>query len=117
MTRVNPDHFVLDKGGASVLGHLFHVKSNVLRTIDSREQPWSHTGVVVVRGRADQSDFVAALNILGEIQENSEVRVSASDQNKMPSHKSPVQNYCFLPSHSWEGKRSFSVLKIRFFRV
>jgi hypothetical protein len=107
LTSVDLDYFVLEETRPSILGHLLHVKPNILRTIDSRKQAWSHARVVVVRGGADESDFVAALNILGEIQENSEVRVPASDQNKMLTHKSPAQYSRFVPSHSYKQKNLF----------
>jgi len=70
LNRADLDHFVLDEGGSTVLGHLLYMETDILGTINSGEQPWSHAGIVVIGRRADESDPVAALNVVGKVRKN-----------------------------------------------
>ncbi len=79
LTRVDPDDPVLEEPGAAVLSHFLYMQTNILRAVDPGEQPWSHAGIVVIRGRADERDPVDALNIRGKVQENGEVGVPTPD--------------------------------------
>jgi hypothetical protein len=55
------------------------METNILRPVDPGEQPWSHAGIVVIRGRADESDSVNPFNVRGKVQENGEVGVPTPD--------------------------------------
>jgi hypothetical protein len=55
------------------------METNILRTVDPGEETRSHAGIVMIRGRPDKSDTVAALDIFGKFQENGEVGVTATD--------------------------------------
>ena len=75
----------------------------------------------MVRRGADESDFVAALDVFGQIHEDGQVRVAAPDQNKMLFHESHAPDTSFLLRHSSEEeknkKRFLGIEDRRFFVV
>jgi len=83
---IHLDHAVLDERCPPVLRHLLHVEPGLGGPVYSREQAGPHSGIVVIRGRADQRNPVTGPHGVTQARQRRQVGVASSNENQVLRH-------------------------------